>query len=501
MSSMKSARHRPSTVKSAASLRPKTGFALWMDRVLEESERAENGFEADPVHDLRVALRRCRSLADGLKAIDPDPGWRDMKRAGRMLFQSLGELRDVQVMEEWVGKIGDAADPVCIALSAHLAARQPQLKQNAAVALSDFDRKQWKKWGAQLPRRAARLRPGNAVFKNLALERWMQARELHVRAMRNGSAGSLHSLRIGIKRFRYTVENFLPEQHASWKNDLKEMQDLLGEIHDLDVLWTTIAQVVSVMDTEARAQWRRRINEERSVRLAKYKSKMAGPSSLWHVWRAALPSGKQVEEGSLRRFRLWASYLDPDVRQSANVARLALQMFDQLPVKPTSLPQEGRGSREILGLAALLHQIGTNASGKKKAKSHLNRTLQKMDIPVGWALRDVEMARAAIDYHNGKLVRAKSPLTELSTSDRREAMRLGGILRLAKTLGRDGLVSHLKITAEKDLLVIAAQGYLPRIALVEELASARYLLETVYRKALLVKPLRGPRAAAVRPAA
>jgi len=49
-----------------------------------------HGFGADPVHDLRVALRRCRSLADGLMALDPDPDWKAMKKAGRRLFQRLG---------------------------------------------------------------------------------------------------------------------------------------------------------------------------------------------------------------------------------------------------------------------------------------------------------------------------------------------------------------------------------------------------------------------------
>jgi CHAD domain-containing protein len=49
-----------------------------MERVLLECDRAAAGFEADPVHDLRVALRRCRSLADGLMALDPDSSWKEM---------------------------------------------------------------------------------------------------------------------------------------------------------------------------------------------------------------------------------------------------------------------------------------------------------------------------------------------------------------------------------------------------------------------------------------
>src|SRR5665213_3042186 len=146
----------------------KAGLALWMERVLEECDHASMGLLPDPVHDLRVALRRCRSLADGIMAMDPDPAWKQMKKAGRDLFRSLGSLRDVHVMQEWVSRLGDTNDAVTTALLQYLSTRELQLKQEASKALADFDRKQWKKWSAILPRRAARLRPGNVIFEHLA---------------------------------------------------------------------------------------------------------------------------------------------------------------------------------------------------------------------------------------------------------------------------------------------------------------------------------------------
>jgi CHAD domain-containing protein len=54
-----------------------------MLRVLEECDNVSTDFSADPVHDLRVALRRCRSMADGMMAMDPDPDWKAMKKAGK----------------------------------------------------------------------------------------------------------------------------------------------------------------------------------------------------------------------------------------------------------------------------------------------------------------------------------------------------------------------------------------------------------------------------------
>src|SRR5579864_4429389 len=85
-----------------------TGLRYWMLRVLEECDNVVADFRADPVHDLRVALRRCRSLADGMMAMDPDRNWKAMKKAGKKLFQSLGSLRDVQIMMEWIEKLNVA---------------------------------------------------------------------------------------------------------------------------------------------------------------------------------------------------------------------------------------------------------------------------------------------------------------------------------------------------------------------------------------------------------
>ena len=60
--------------------------------------------------------------------------------------------------------------------------------------------------------------------------------DLHRQALRNRTQVGYHQLRIGIKRFRYMCENFLPQRHAKWAKDLRELQDALGEVHDFDVL-------------------------------------------------------------------------------------------------------------------------------------------------------------------------------------------------------------------------------------------------------------------------
>ena len=468
----------------------KAGLTFWMQRVLEEWNRASLEFAPDPVHDLRVALRRCRSMADGLMSIDSDPAWKKMKKAGKQLFSLLGELRDAQVMEEWVTRLGKPDDPVTTTLLQLVAGRQTQLKQEAAQALGQGDRKRWERWSKLLPRRAARLRPGSAVFKLLALERWVEAHELHRRALRDRSQIGFHRLRIGLKRFRYILENFLPQQYAVWSDDLKQLQDLLGEVHDLDVLWTTALQVNAFPDEEARSHWHAKINEERTCRIEKYRGKMLGKASLWRVWRAELPHREEIESAALSRLKRWASFLDPDFKHSNHVARLALQLYDGLAVKGGASDSAAR-NRRILQVAALLHDVGRARDEKGHHKTSYN-LIRGLRPPLGWSERDLRLAGIVARYHRGALPRTgQKALRGLNVSQRQNVLRLAGILRLANAFDapRDGRVQRLNVRDRDGFLVIGAQGYSPRDRRAEAITAARHLLETVYRRPVMVKPL------------
>jgi CHAD domain-containing protein len=477
-------------VATAKKPQKKTGLALWMERVLAECDRASVECGADPVHDLRVALRRCRSMADGLRVIDPDPSWKEMKRAGRQLFRELGELRDAQVMEEWVRSLGAPDDPVTAALLQFLGGREAGLKQQAAAGLREFDRKQWRRWSTSLPRRAAKMRPGSVVFKHLALERWTEAYELHHRALRNRSQVAFHRLRIGLKRFRYIVENFLPEEHAAWSGDLKELQDTLGEVHDLDVLWTTALQVHAFPDADSHSKWHSRIIEERARRIEKYRDKMLGKNSLWQVWRTELPVGAQIESAALSRLKLWASFLDPDFKHSIHVARLALQLYDGLPSMPPT-GSEPMDQRAVLQAAALMHDVGLSKKDKNHHKATYN-LVRKLTPPLSWTVEKLRWVGIVARYHRGALPRVgQKALIGLAESQRQSVLRLAGILRLANAFDseRDGRVQRLEVHEHGSFLEIAAQGYSPRDRMAVSIAAARHLLETVYRRPVMVKPL------------
>jgi exopolyphosphatase/guanosine-5'-triphosphate,3'-diphosphate pyrophosphatase len=514
--------------------RKTTGLRYWMLRVLEECQRVSADFSADPVHDLRVSLRRCRSLADGLMALDPDPDWKAMKKAGKRLFQRLGDLRDIQVMMEWVEKLerirrevprgipvsaqpaseplafeqghgiqepnsqSDPGDPAALALLKILAARESEQKHEAHAALEEFDQKHWRQWSKTLPARGARIRPGSALFKHLALERWTTARELHNRALRNRSQVAFHSLRIGIKRFRYIVENFLPVEHRAWSNDLKAMQDLLGEVHDLDVLWATAASCHVFPDAESRRSWHERIVAERSKRIASYRKQMIGDGSLWQSWRAALPQGKQIQALALQRMKLWANGLDPDFRHSEHVASLALQLYDGLLAIGWQPAVDGVFARSSLLAAAFLHDVGKSEGAKGHHKASFD-LIRAHGNPLGWKAQDLQRAAIVARFHRGALpTRKHNALRDLLPDEQKAAIQLSAVLRLANAFdaAHDGHIRRIQIEGNQirakghEALIIAAEGYSPTGSSAQIIAAERHLLETVLHRPVMVKPMK-----------
>lgn len=468
----------------------KSGLAYWAARVLEECDKASDGFAADPVHDLRVAIRRCRSMADGFRSVDPDPAWKQMKRLAKPLFASLGELRDTQVMLEWVGKLGAAGDPLGDELSAALRSKEHHLKSAAQEALASFDRKHWVSLNAHLATRTDRVPLEGLVFQHLALERWMEARELHRRALRNRSGAAWHQLRIGIKRFRYTVENFLPKRHEKWSRDLRDLQDALGEVHDFDVLRAMIHGHPGT-NRDARTHWFRRIAEERQKRLDLYRARMIGRRTLWEVWRAELPGGAALDEAAMEKLRTWASFLDPDTAHSNLVAHLALELFDGLLhcgiVKPAAR------DRLIVEAAAFLHEVGRSKKLEEHRGGHRKRgqrTVARLKAPLGWSAEDMQCLAALVRFHRGGLPDRNDPaLAGLERKRRQELLGMMGILRLANAFDEShrGSVRELQVLRQDGMVVVDGRALQPMSREAEHVARARYLLEMVCRRPILIR--------------
>jgi CHAD domain-containing protein len=427
-------------------------------------------------------------MADGFRTIDPDPAWKAMKRAGGRIFRSLGDLRDVQVMREWVKKLAPPGDVWEQVLDQALGGREEGLKREAQSSLGRLDHDEWRSWAEHLAGRAARVRIDGPVFQYIALERWHKAWGLHRTALRNRSRVAWHALRVGIKRFRYTAENFLPERHERWGRDLKALQDELGEVHDLDVLWEQI-RAYGFEDGEMVARWRERIVEERGRRLEAYRKRMVGPGSLWHVWRDELPQGAEQHRALLARAQSFVSFSGASVNHARHVSTLALQLHDGLVqarvVGSMAGPSDGSGadgagSRNALQLAALLQDVGRFHS-KRGHHKRSYRMLGKMKAPLDWPEEAWEMVAGLARYHRGALPEeGHTGYGKIPAGLRRRFLQLAAMLRLANTLDSEHArsVRSIKVVRTAETIALLADGYVEDPVTAPGIAIAKYLLET-----------------------
>ncbi len=466
-------------------------LAYWMDRVLKELEKVQSAADPDSVHDLRVAIRRCRSVAAVMEEVDPDPAWPEMRKLPRKLFRELGELRDTQVLEEWTRNLSEEGDVIREMLLANFSEKENELREGALRAAGKFDPKSWKKLERALRRRARLVPPDSPAAECLALERLEAAKQLHTRAFRSTKPEAWHALRIGVKKFRYTVESLLPTRHEEWGHDLKQVQDLLGEVHDLDVLTLTIRELATADLEDRRDAWIERITLERNRRLETYRQLTLGKTNLWHDWRQGLPDNAKLESAGLARLRVTVRSLDKNARRSGQVSALAMKLYDGLGRIHAAPVFGDKSLRRIMKAAARVHGIGSGLESKVPQKAARDFLLE-MERPAGWSAEEWQLAAMVVRYHRGKQPEAEHKgFAKLGEVERRKVSACAGVLRLARILRKCGVQSTVGVRLEKsvDAVIVRAPGLIDTEEAAAGIAVGKHLLETCIGCPLLLKAL------------
>jgi CHAD domain-containing protein len=489
------AEHRsPLAVASPAGARPEhRSLSHWMNRVLEELGDLQSSPDPDTVHDLRVAIRRCRSLAAVMEEIDPDPAWPEMRKVARKLFRGLGALRDAQVLEEWIGKLGPDNDLVGAQILASLESDEKQRSDDASRVAAKFDEKEWSSLEQKLRKRVRLIPVGGLAAECLALERFEEAKELHSRALRTEKSKPWHGLRIGIKRFRYTLESLLPEHYAAWSENLKRLQDILGEVHDLDVLSETLSKTRVSLPSESRQEWQEKITRERHERIETYRQLTLGKTSLWHEWRHNLPHGERLEAAATARLRATARAADAHSRRTALVSRIAVRVFEVLRRLRAAPVLHEANMRRLMQAAAELHGVRT-ISDRSLSPKVVRKFLLTLAVPPNWTSEQWDLMAWAVRFQRGPEPKQKNGFAKL-TGDQQTAVRaVAGVLRLARALRKSGLEGAVGLRGEQsdDAVILSVPGLIDTAEIAARLAAAKHLLESVLEKPLILKSVPKP---------
>ena len=227
--------------------------------------------DSEFLHDLRIAVRRSRSLLSRFKGVLPDADAERFAEELRWLGRITGPCRDLDVFLENLGDYEEELGGISLEpLRQHLLERKrsehPVLARalrtkRYAVLLAE--------WRALLEREGAdpadRGAPPHAARKlrEVAGERiTSQIRKVskHGARIRAGSpADALHALRIRCKKLRYTIDAaaslFDDEATRAARAALKRLQSVLGDFNDCDQQLEAIREVVpAVVEQEGGAE-------------------------------------------------------------------------------------------------------------------------------------------------------------------------------------------------------------------------------------------------------
>jgi CHAD domain-containing protein len=222
--------------------------AYLLRRRLNELERqvppAVNG-EIEGIHQARVASRRLREILPLVVAVAGEHDTRALRRDMRAITQRLGPLREIDV---------------ALAMLADLAASAPEHAAAIAIVRTRTAVERERMW-PQVGRALAKIHADHVVWhvRDLAARPGSpdqgascaarSAARLDARLGRLDEAvgsvgavyapGPLHEVRIALKKFRYALE--IAAELGRFRLDgslqrLKSLQDLLGTLHDLQVL-------------------------------------------------------------------------------------------------------------------------------------------------------------------------------------------------------------------------------------------------------------------------
>ncbi|TSK08291.1 MAG: CHAD domain-containing protein [Geobacter sp.] len=240
------------------------GFKL-LDALQDEFfrlfKKTVHGFELEDVHDLRVASRRLREGLALFLPILPRRRLRRLSHRVRELTRLLGELRNADeaalFFTELESQAPTEAGPGARRLRDELIAEGGRIRLKLEKDLRRFDaaalRKDFKReTGTPNPfrrRQADPFHPFPPFAAAAFAERGAQAEALLPAALEGKDAAAQHRLRIAVKKLRYRLEIVAPllsDQGEEARRTLKRYQDLLGELHDMDVFAGLVLERVAL---------------------------------------------------------------------------------------------------------------------------------------------------------------------------------------------------------------------------------------------------------------
>jgi CHAD domain-containing protein len=223
-----------------------------------EGVKAAEDIEA--IHQMRVASRRMRSALAIFSPCFRKPIIKSILKDVRGVTSALGEARDLDVHLEYIK--GEAANyassrlaPGIRRLILRLTQKRQDIQAHVTHAMEKFIKDdvigELREWSAPLLANTQGVYLYSPALYHLAFDvinRSLDELESHEQIVRDpNEVAELHAMRISAKRLRYTLEAFedlYGDPIKPYLSAVKQIQEILGNVHDLDVWIAMIPEFI-----------------------------------------------------------------------------------------------------------------------------------------------------------------------------------------------------------------------------------------------------------------
>ena len=282
-----------------------------------EAALSESGVEG--VHDMRVAIRRLRSMISGFAEIAEKFPLKNVRKDLKRLADALGKVRDADVSIEALLKLREKADGEKVVAGIDIFIERFREKRSEAFenlkphlspeSIDELATQFEKALDASITQRelftVSNLGDAQAEIISNRVDDFRKLADAFYDPF---SVKRLHRLRIAGKHLRYAIELFLPDLQTDAKDvaeSVAKMQTRLGEVHDHDVWITEMRSgLIAKKDKELKGD-ERKAAEWLLARFVRRRSKSYKSAlDLWSEWESkdVLQKLNTIPEANSRLF-------------------------------------------------------------------------------------------------------------------------------------------------------------------------------------------------------
>jgi len=411
----------------------------------KELEGAVDAEDIEFVHRSRVASRRLRASLSVFEDCLPKGKRKEWKKGVHQVTSSLGEARDLDVQIEFLRGYIDrnAGDASLHRLLSSICKKRTSAQEQIERSIEQLERSELLKdiddWadrtddGEDIDLRHVRRRAADSMVTRiddvLAFDRFVADPNALVKH---------HEMRIAGKHLRYAAEIFSRGYEGGLKNHikrLKEMQEMLGEMHDCD-MWSSLLRNRKGAGAQSLLEDRRSRRGEVHSKFVSFWKEMKehGLPDLMDELKRSVDGGKGsehwdgTEEDLVRSAVVLATEHDRYDDHAKHVRALSMKLFEKLG------PELGLdGDSALLECAAVMHDIGWSGGGKGHHKRSFDLIMASgpAEVPFKERLIIANVAR----YHRGAVPKeTHANLKRLDGKDVERMSKMASILRIADGL-------------------------------------------------------------------